>query len=177
MFSTSVPASFDIANNAVLEIKGPSAKTVTFDTANGKLILDRSSQFHGLIGNSSGTTLSPNDLIDLKDLPFTSGMTASVHYDSAANISTVDFSNGSKTVTLQFSGQDLNWIFKSDGQGGTIVADPPDHEPDRAGEPEAGDSGERMADRSRARIRRSLRDSRPPSAPTLAVRFSSRSTI
>jgi hypothetical protein len=124
LFSTSVPASFDIANDAVLEIKGPSAKTVTFDTANGELILDRSSQFQGLIGNSSGTPLSPNDLIDLKDLPFTSGMTASVQYNSAANISTVDFSNGSKTVTLQFSGQDLNWIFKSDGQGGTIVADP-----------------------------------------------------
>src|SRR5262249_40731673 len=30
-----------------------------------------------------------------------------------------------KTVTLQFAGQDLNWIFKSDGHGGTIVADPP----------------------------------------------------
>src|SRR6202048_679782 len=124
--STSVPGSFEIANNAVLEIKGPSGRTVTFDTGNGELILDRSAQFHGLIGSSSPTTpLSPNDLIDLKDLPFTSSMAATVHYDSAANISTVDFSNGSKTVTLQFSGQDLNWIFKSDGNnGGTIVADP-----------------------------------------------------
>src|ERR1700730_16388060 len=124
--STSVPGSFEIANNAVLEIKGPSGRTVTFDTGNGELIRDRSAQFHGLIGSSSPTTpLSPNDLIDLKDLPFTASMSASVHYDSAANISTVDFSNGSKTVTLQFSGQDLNWIFKSDGNnGGTIVADP-----------------------------------------------------
>jgi Domain of unknown function (DUF4082)/Cadherin-like domain len=128
--STSVPGSFEIANNAVLEIKGPSGRTVTFDTGNGELILDRSAQFHGLIGSSSPTTpLSPNDLIDLKDLPFTASMSASVHYDSAANISTVDFSNGSKTVTLQFSGQDLNWIFKSDAQGGTIVADPPTTNP------------------------------------------------
>jgi Domain of unknown function (DUF4082)/Bacterial Ig domain/Cadherin-like domain len=128
--STSLPGSFDIANNAVLEIKGPSAKTVTFDTGNGELILDRSAQFHGLIGSSSPSTpLSPNDLIDLKDLPFTSSMSATVHYDGAANISTVDFGNGAKTVTLQFSGQDLNWIFKSDGQGGTIVADPPTTNP------------------------------------------------
>jgi hypothetical protein len=128
--TTSVPGSFEIANNAVLEIRGPSAKTVTFDTGNGELILDRSAQFHGLIGSSSPSTpLSPNDLIDLKDLPFTSGMSATVHYDSGANISTVDFSNGSKTVTLQFSGKDLNWIFKSDGQGGTIVADPPTTNP------------------------------------------------
>jgi hypothetical protein len=122
--STNVPGS--IANNAVLEIKGPSGKTVSFDTGNGELILDHSAQFHGLIGSSSpGTPLSPNDLIDLKDLPFTSSMSASVRYDSATNISTVDFSNASKVVTLQFSGQDLNWVFKSDGQGGTIVADPP----------------------------------------------------
>jgi Domain of unknown function (DUF4082)/Cadherin-like domain/Bacterial Ig domain len=124
--STSVPGSFEIANDAVLEIKGPSGKNVIFDTGSGELIIDHPAQFRGLIGSSSPSTpLSPNDLIDLKDLPFTSSMSASVQYDSAANISTVDFSNGSKTVTLQFSGQDLNWTFKSDGQGGTIVADPP----------------------------------------------------
>lgn len=124
LMSTSIPGSFEIADNAVLEIKD-SAKTVVFDTPNGELILDHSAKFHGVIGNSSGTPLSPNDLIDLKDLPFASGMTASVKYNAATNLSTVDFSNGSKTITLQFSGQDLNWTFKSDGQGGTIVADPP----------------------------------------------------
>jgi hypothetical protein len=128
--------SFEISSNGVIEIGGSvsgqvtngsfSGVTVSFVAGSGELILDRSAQFHGLIGSSSpNTPLSPNDLIDLKDLPFTSGMTASVYYDSAANISTVDFSNGSKTVTLQFAGQDLNWTFKSDGNGGTIVADPP----------------------------------------------------
>jgi N,N-dimethylformamidase beta subunit-like protein/uncharacterized protein DUF4082/Big-like domain-containing protein/cadherin-like protein len=120
--------SFEIANNGVLEIGHGSFPgiTVTFDTGNGELILDHSAHFHGLIGSSSqGTTLSPNDLIDLKDLAFTSSMSASVHFDSAVNVSTVDFNNASKTVTLQFSGQDLNWVFKSDGNGGTIVADPP----------------------------------------------------
>ena len=126
LMSTSVPGSVEIANNAVVEIRGPSTKNVSFDTGNGELIVDHSAQFHGLIGSSTpNAPLSPNDLIDLKDLPFTSGMSATVRYDSARSISTVDFSNGSKTVTLQFAGQDLNWIFKSDGQGGTIVADPP----------------------------------------------------
>ncbi|MFK4513135.1 hypothetical protein ABIF20_000500 [Bradyrhizobium japonicum] len=130
------PKSFEIANNAVLEIKGPSSATVSFDTGSGELILDQSARFHGVIQSStqtstptSRTPLSPHDQIDLKDLPFTSSMSASVHYNSAANISTVDFGNGSKTVTLQFSGQDLNWIFKSDGTGGTIVADPPTTNP------------------------------------------------
>lgn len=120
--------SFEIPDNALLEI-GSSLSgrgtTVTFDSENGELVLDHSAHFDGLIGTSQGATLSPNDLIDLKDLPFTSSMSASVRYDTAANVSTVDFSNGIKTATLQFAGQDLNWVFKSDGQGGTIVADPP----------------------------------------------------
>ncbi|WP_407180092.1 DUF4082 domain-containing protein [Bradyrhizobium sp. STM 3562] len=128
--ATGGSGSFQIANNAVLEIRGASTATVTFATSNGELILDHSANFHGVIGSASPTTpLSPNDLIDLKDLAFTSSMSASVHYDSATNISSVDFSNGSKTITLQFSGQDPNWIFASDGQGGTLVADPSNTNP------------------------------------------------
>ncbi|QQO18220.1 DUF4082 domain-containing protein [Bradyrhizobium diazoefficiens] len=100
--------------------------TVSFDTGVGALVLDQSAKFHGLIaGSSPGAPLSPGNLIDLKDLPFTSSMSATVHYDNSSNISTVDFSNGAANVTLLFSGMDLNWNFKSDGQGGTIVSDPP----------------------------------------------------
>ncbi|MFL5237743.1 MAG: DUF4082 domain-containing protein [Rhizomicrobium sp.] len=127
--------SFEISDNAVLEIEGSvsgklmdgafSGITVLFGTEHGELILDHSAQYHGLIaGSSPGAPLSAENLIDLKDLPFTSSMSASVHYDSNSNISTVDFGNGSTTVTLLFSGQDSNWILKSDGQGGTIVSDP-----------------------------------------------------
>ena len=134
------PVEIEIPNDAVLEIRGPvsgqfvngsfSGTTISFQTGTGELILDHSTQFYGLIASSSpAAPLSPSDLIDLKDLAFTSSMTASVHYNSASNISTVDFGNGSQTVTLQFSGQDLNWIFKSDGKGGTIVADPPTTNP------------------------------------------------
>jgi hypothetical protein len=128
--------SFKISNNAVLEIGGAvsgqlmngsfSGVTITFDSGSGELILDHSAQFHGLIATSSqGTPLTPNDLIDLRDLAFTSSMSASVNYDSTSNVSTVNFSNGSANATLLFSGNDQNWTFKSDGQGGTIVADPP----------------------------------------------------
>src|SRR6185312_5379396 len=103
-----------------------SGVTVTFDSGSGELILDHSAQFHGLIATSSqGTPLTPNDLIDLRDLAFTSSMSASVNYDSTSNVSTVNFSNGSANAALLFSGNDQNWTFKSDGQGGTIVADPP----------------------------------------------------
>ncbi|WP_245428041.1 DUF4082 domain-containing protein [Bradyrhizobium sp. MOS003] len=128
--------SFEISDKAILEIGGSvsgqllngsfSGVTVSFDTGIGTLILDQSANFHGLIaGPSPGAPLSPGNLIDLKDLPFTSSMSATVNYDISSNISVVDFSNGAANVTLLFSGMDLNWKFESDGQGGTIVSDPP----------------------------------------------------
>ncbi|WP_247776480.1 DUF4082 domain-containing protein [Bradyrhizobium sp. CW1] len=128
--------SFEISDKSILEIGGSvsgrflngsfSGITVAFDTGSGALVLDQSAEFHGLIaGSSPGAPLSPGNLIDLKDLPFTSSMSATVHYNNSSNISAVDFSNGAANVTLLFSGMDLNWNFKSDGQGGTIVSDPP----------------------------------------------------
>ncbi|MCA1362864.1 DUF4082 domain-containing protein [Bradyrhizobium sp. IC3069] len=128
--------SFEIADKAILEIGGSvsgqflngsfSGITVSFETETGTLVLDQSANFHGLIaGSSPGAPLAPGNLIDLKDLPFTSSMSATVHYDNSSNISTVDFSNGAANVSLLFSGMDLNWKFESDGQGGTIVSDPP----------------------------------------------------
>lgn len=126
---------FVISDKATLEIGGSvsgqfaggsfSGVTVSFGTDNGTLILDHSAQFHGLIGSSSpNTPLSPGQLVDLRDFAFTSSMSASVHYDTSSNISTVDFSNGSGNRTLLFSGNDASWNFASDGQGGTIVTDP-----------------------------------------------------
>ena len=128
--------SFEIGDQAILEIGGSvsgqlldgsfSGITVSFETEAGTLVLEDSANFDGLItGPWPGGSLSSGNLIDLKDLTFTSSMSASVHYDTTSNISTVDFSNGAANVTLLFSGMDLNWKFKSDGQGGTIVSDPP----------------------------------------------------
>nr|WP_249784398.1 DUF4082 domain-containing protein [Bradyrhizobium sp. IC3195] len=128
--------SFEIADKAILEIGGSvsgqflngsfSGITVSFETGTGTLVLDQSANFRGLIaGSSPGAPLAPGNLIDLKDLPFTSSMSATVHYDNSSNISTVDFSNGAANVSLLFSGMDSNWNFESDGQGGTIVSDPP----------------------------------------------------
>ena len=127
--------SFAITDRSVLEIGGAvsgqlvngsfSGMTVSFAADAGTLILDHSAQFHGLIGSSSpNQPLSAGNLIDLRDFAFTSAMSASVHYDRGSNISTVNFSNGAGKVALLFSGQDSNWTFGSDGQGGTVVADP-----------------------------------------------------
>ncbi|MFB6452994.1 DUF4082 domain-containing protein [Bradyrhizobium tunisiense] len=128
--------SFEIADQAVLKIGGSvsgqflngsfSGITVSFDADVGTLVLDQSANFRGLIaGPFPEAPLSPGNLIDLKDLPFTTSMSATVHHDSSSNISAVDFSNGAANVSLLFSGMDLNWNFTSNGQGGTIVSDPP----------------------------------------------------
>lgn len=117
----------DIGNQAVLEIQGSVAKqvTVAFGSANGELILDHSAQFQGLIaGSSSDAALAPTDMIDLKDLAFTSSMSTTINYDINSNTSTVGFSNGSNTITLQFSGKDPLWNLSSDGHGGTVISDP-----------------------------------------------------
>ena len=119
---------FAISNKAVIEFGGSVAagETVLFDAGQGTLVLDHAAQFHGLIESSaSGTPLSTGNLIDLKDLSFTSSMTFHVDYSSATNISSVAFSNGTTTITLQVLGNDSNWHLQSDGHGGTTVFDPP----------------------------------------------------
>lgn len=118
---------FDIANRAVLEIQGAvsAQTTVAFGSAFGELILDHSAQFQGVIaGPSSSAPLAPTDMIDLKDVAFTSSMSTSINYNINSNISTVSFSNGSNDVTLQFAGKDPVWNLSSDGRGGTIISDP-----------------------------------------------------
>ncbi|WP_245474523.1 N,N-dimethylformamidase beta subunit family domain-containing protein, partial [Bradyrhizobium sp. Leo121] len=127
--------SLHISDQAVLEIGGAvsgrltkrsfSGITVSFDAANGELVLDHSAQFQGLIASSSpGAALAAGQLIDLKDLAFTSSMSTSVQYDVTSNTSKVNFSNGSSTVSLLFSGKDSTWTLNTDGHGGTVVADP-----------------------------------------------------
>ncbi|MBR1131477.1 FecR domain-containing protein [Bradyrhizobium iriomotense] len=125
----------EFSNKAVVEIEGSVSGTlvngsfsgivVYFDNGLGTLILDDSKDFHGLIsGSPHGAPLSSNNLIDLKDLAWTSTMSAQADYNSDTNITTVGFYNGTTTVTLLFLGRDLNWHLQSDGQGGTTVYDP-----------------------------------------------------
>ncbi|MBR0784598.1 FecR domain-containing protein [Bradyrhizobium iriomotense] len=116
----------EISNKAVVEIEGSvSGVTVFYDNGLGTLILDDSKHFHGLIsGSSDGAPLSSNNLIDLKDLAWTSNMSAQADYNADTNITTVGFYNGATTVTLSFLGRDVNWHLQSDGQGGTTVYDP-----------------------------------------------------
>ena len=125
----------EISNKAVVEIEGAVSGTqvngsfsgilVYYDNGQGTLILDHSKDFHGLIsGSSTGAPLSSDNLIDMRDLAWTSSMSAQAQYDQATKITTVDFTNGATTITLSFLGKDLNWNLQSDGHGGTTVDDP-----------------------------------------------------
>jgi len=97
-----------------------SGETVLFANGQGTLILDHSLQFHGLIeASAQGTTLSPGDLIDLRDLSFVVGhMSATVAYNSTTQISSISFGNGTATIP-----NILFWGITATGIGPSQVTD------------------------------------------------------
>jgi hypothetical protein len=118
--------SFTIADGADLEFAGSvsATETVTFQGSTGDLTLDSPSSFAALISGFTGNgTLSGSDQIDLKGINYSSALSESFN----ATTDTLSVSDGSDSATLQFSGTYVaaNFSFASDGEGGTIVYDPP----------------------------------------------------
>ena len=116
--------SADIEGQATLEFGAASSENTIFGQgAVGTLILDHADNFTGQIYGFTGDgTLSGSDQIDLKGIDYTSGSFT----DSYSNgILTV--SDGTHAANLHFFGTYSlgNFKFVSDGQGGTIVYDPP----------------------------------------------------
>jgi VCBS repeat-containing protein len=116
-----------IANGASLEIANPvaSGEGVTFHGSTGSLTLDAPSSFAGLISGFTGDgTLAGSDQIDLRGIDYHSH-SFSESYNPTADTLTV--SDGTNDATLHFNGtyQAANFSFQSDGNGGTIVYDPP----------------------------------------------------
>lgn len=129
---------FWIDNGATLEFDFGSkvapgmtdCQTICFEQGAGKLIIDDSGHFAGVITGADGAHLTSADVIDLAQLPYVEGsMSASVAYNSGTDISTVTFSDGisSNNVALHFSGNytDSAWTFASaNGGAGTEIVDP-----------------------------------------------------
>ena len=119
--SNSVPSSLTVLAGASLELAGATSASITFAASTGMLKLDQPSTFTGEIfgftgnGNSSGS-----DQIDLKGINYNT-----VQDSYASGVLTV--ADGTNTVRLSFSGSYSlgNFKFASDGDGGTIVYDPP----------------------------------------------------
>ena len=104
-----------------VSLSGGSDNAVTFSGSTGTLILKSPSTFSGEIFNFTGNgSLSDSDQIDLKGINYNS-----VHDSYANGVLTV--TDGTDTVKLDFNGSYTlaNFAFASDGNGGTIVYDPP----------------------------------------------------
>jgi hypothetical protein len=111
-----------IDGSAVLEFTGAASCSVAFHGTTGELILDHSVGFTGTIYGFAGDgTLTNSDLIDLRDINFSSFEQCS--YDNGV----LTVSDGIHTATLDFSGnyELANFKFADDGHGGTLVYDPP----------------------------------------------------
>jgi hypothetical protein len=84
------------------------------------LILDDAPLFSGAIGFTGNGNPSQSDQIDLKDINF-----ASVSDSYSDGVLTV--TDGTRTANLTLSGTYSlgNFMLSNDGQGGTLVIDPP----------------------------------------------------
>jgi hypothetical protein len=120
-----------VGNGATLELNGPSSsgESVTFLGTQGTLKLDQSltSPFLGPISNLDATSLA-HDNIDLADLAWTAA--SSAQYVSATATSgtlTVNDGVGHTEVfsLVNYTGAGI-FFAQNDGQGGTLVFDPPD---------------------------------------------------
>ena len=123
-----------IGAGASLELPAADTSSVTFAGPTGMLRLDHSSTFGGSISKFAGNgTLSGSDQIDLRDVKYSSVQ------DSFAN-GVLTVTDGSDTAKLTFNGSYTlaNFKFASDGNGGTIVYDPPVLSPSQSSSDTAG---------------------------------------
>ena len=129
-----------IGSGATLELGVADSASVTFNSSTGMLQLDHSSTFSGDIFKFTGNgNLSGSDQIDLRDINYNSVQ------DSYAN-GVLTVTDGIDTANIDFNGSYTlaNFKFASDGNGGTIVYDPPVSDsaaPSATPQPTSGPSG------------------------------------
>jgi hypothetical protein len=113
---------------ATLELAGADSGSITFAGSTGTLVLDHSSAFTGKILNLTGNgNPSSSDQIDLKDIAFGSGTTASyVGTSSGGTLTISDAQNHTANLSLVGNYTNSKFSLSSDGNGGTLVIDPPE---------------------------------------------------
>ena len=116
-----------VGAGATLELAAANSEAVTFTGSTGTLILDHSSTFSGEIFNLTGNgNLSSSDQIDLKDIAFGSGTVSSFTGNPSGGTLTIsDAQNHSANISLAGDYTGSSFSLFSDGNGGTIVIDPP----------------------------------------------------
>ena len=123
-----------INSGTTLEIGGVSAATVSFANnhgSTGELVLDESSAFTGQIAGFAGNgSVSGSDLIDLTDVDIASVAMNKTSYTQNGNGSgtlTLYNANGHALDHITFDGsfQLANFTIENDGNGHTLIVDPP----------------------------------------------------
>ena len=115
--------SLTVSAGATSEISGSSSQAVTFGGTTGMLLLDDPADFSGVIYGFTGAgTLAGSDQIDLAGIDYSS---LTWNFDDATQ--TLQIGDGLHSALLHFNGsyQAANFSFVTDGNGGTIVYDPP----------------------------------------------------
>jgi hypothetical protein len=126
-----------IGNGAMLELNGPTSagETVTFLGTQGTVKIDNSltAPFLGKIANLTGTPLI-HDNIDLADLVWTGAGSATYNASTTTSgVLTVTDGNGNSEQfnLINYTGSGV-FTVQSDGNGGTLVFDPPASSPSSA---------------------------------------------
>ena len=112
-----------IGGTEIVSSGGTVDGTVTF-SGSGELILDQSSTFGGTISGLSNTS----EKLDLADISF--GSTTSMSYSGNTLSGTLTVTDGTNTANVQLLGDYTITSFTSasDGNGGTLIEDPPPQE-------------------------------------------------
>jgi Bacterial Ig-like domain len=113
-------SSLTIPKGSELELFGASKANVTFSSGTGELKLDDSLAFTGRI---SGLTAA--DAVDLSDISY--GVNTKASFSGTTRGGTLTVTDGSHTSKIALLGNYLSsgWTLSSDGNGGTVVVDPP----------------------------------------------------
>ena len=116
-----------IEAGATLELTGATSGAITFAGTTGTLVLDHASQFTGTIHSLSGNgSAASSDVLDLKDISFATGTSASYSGNTAGGVLTVsDAQNHISHIILVGDHTHSTFNLSSDGSGGTLVIDPP----------------------------------------------------
>jgi VCBS repeat-containing protein len=124
---TSVAQPVAIGAGATIELTGSDSSSVTFEGSTGTLVLDHSALFSGKILNLMGNgSLSGSDQLDLRDITFGAATTESFIGNSSSGTLTIhDAQNHTANLLLVGNYTNSTFTLSSDGNGGTIIVDPP----------------------------------------------------
>jgi autotransporter-associated beta strand protein len=123
-----------VGSNQTLDISAASSATVDFTNTTGTtgaLVLDDSKDFSGdVVGFTGDGTTANSDLIDITDVSIADVATSKTTYADHGNGTgtlTLYNANGQALDSINFDGtyQLANFTIESDGNGGTLIVDPP----------------------------------------------------